>query len=56
MMKHLDTLGMDKNWSDIYQKRKKNYVDLHVDHFYLLMEHSIQHVTISSVPFVLPTC
>ena len=28
---------------------------LHADHLYLLIKHSVQHVTISSVSFVLPT-
>ena len=46
---------LDKNWSDIYEKKRKNYTVLHVDHFYLLIKHSVLHVTIFFVPFVLPT-
>ena len=38
-----------------FMKKRKNYTVLHVDHFYLLIKHSVLHVTISFVPFVLPT-
>ena len=33
-------------------RKEKIYIVLHVDHLYLLIKHLVQHVTISSVPFV----